>query len=204
MTKPFMEAMRFRFACRDFDPARPLPKADLDTILEAGRLSPSSMGLEHWRFVVAESPAVRRALQGACQGQPQVGACGAIIVILALTADLAADGGYVQRMLRREAPDEQAYREFLALYRQFTAGQDLRAWSIAQCHLAAANMMTAAAALGIDSCPIGGFDEAEVLKAIGENPARYAVALLLPLGYRRSLQPERQRLPLPVLLLKRL
>lgn len=203
MTISFMDAMQFRFACRDFDPACTVKQAGLDFILEAGRLSPSSMGLEHWRFVVAESPAAKQALQRACQGQPQVGSSAVVIVILAMVADLAADSGYVERMLRREVPDEEAYREFLAYYRQFVAHQDLRGWSVAQCHLAAANMMTAAASLGIDSCPIGAFDEEEVLHAIGEDPKRFAVALVLPLGYRRGPQPERQRLPLRELVLKR-
>jgi nitroreductase len=204
MPDAFMQAMRFRFACRDFDPGRPLKTADLEFILEAGRLSPSSLGLEHWRFVVAHSPEAKQALQHACQDQPQVGSSAAVIVILALVADLAPDSGYVQEMLRREVPDEQAYQELLAYYQQFAAGQDLRAWSIAQCHLAAANMMTAAASLGIDSCPIGGFHEEAVLKTVGEEPARYAVALLLGLGYRRGSPPPRQRLSLPELVLKRL
>lgn len=204
MATSFMDAMQFRFACRDFDPGGTVKQADLDVILEAGRLSPSSMGLEHWRFVVAESPVARQALQDACQGQPQVGSSAAIIVILALTADLAADGDYVRRMLRREVVDEDAYRDFLAFYRQYARSTDLKWWSVAQCHLAAANMMTAAASLGIDSCPIGAFDENEVLNAVGEDPKRFAVALVLPLGYRRGPQPERQRLPLRELVLKRI
>jgi nitroreductase len=204
MSKPFMDAMHFRFACREFDRGRRVEKADLDLILEAGRLSPSSMGLEHWRFVVAESAAARRALQDACEGQPQVGASAAVIVILALTADLAPDGEYVKRMLRREAPDEAGYRDFLAFYRRFAGGVDLRGWSITQCHIAAANMMTAAASLGIDSCPVGAFDEAAVLKATGVDPGRFAVALVLPLGYRRGPQPPRQRLSPGELALKRI
>ena len=204
MTTSFMDAMQFRFACREFDAAHPVKEADLNFILEAGRLSPSSMGLEHWRFVVAESPAAKQALQRACQGQPQVGSCGAIIVILALTADLAADGEYVRRMLRREVADEDAYRDFLDFYRQYARSADLKWWSVAQCHLAAANMMTAAASLGIDSCPIGAFDEEEVMNAIGEDPKRFAVALVLPLGYRQGPQSERQRLPLRELVLKRI
>ncbi|MFZ5556614.1 MAG: NAD(P)H-dependent oxidoreductase [Pseudomonadota bacterium] len=204
MREAFLGALRLRHACRAFEAGRTVPAADLDYILEAGRLSPSSMGLEPWRFIVVESPVVRARLEVACEHQPHVGQCPVIVVIVALTADLHPESDYVRRMLQREMPDPEALKAFLGYYREYTRRGDLTEWSVAQCHLAAANMMTAAAAAYVDSCPIGGFDPAQVCEVLGIDERRYEVALLLALGYRAGPQPERQRLPLAELVLKRL
>lgn len=203
MREAFLGALRLRHACRAFEAGRTVPAADLDYILEAGRLSPSSMGLEPWRFIVVESPVVRARLEVACEHQPHVGQCPVIVVIVALTADLHPESDYVRRMLQREMPDPEALKAFLGYYREYTRRGDLTGWSVAQCHLAAANMMTAAAAAYVDSCPIGGFDPAQVCEVLGIDERRYEVALLLALGYRAGPQPERQRLPLAELVLKR-
>lgn len=76
------------------------------------------------------------------------------------------------------------------------SGKDIAAWSVAQCHIAAANMMTAAAISGIDSCPVGGFDADQIARILDIDPTRFTVALVLPLGYRAEQQPIRHRLSL--------
>ena len=52
--KDFLDAMKFRHACKFFDDKKKVKKADQNYILELGRLSPSSMGLEQWTFLVIE------------------------------------------------------------------------------------------------------------------------------------------------------
>jgi nitroreductase len=94
-------------------------------------------------------------------------------------------------------------KAFLGYYRDHARRGDLTQWSVAQCHIAAANMLTAAAAIGVDSCPVGGFDPAQVTEVLGIDERRYEVALLIALGYRAEARPPRQRLPLDELVLKR-
>ena len=192
----FLQALHFRHACRAFQPGRRVAQEDIEYVLEAGRLSPSSLGLEHWRFVVVQDPACKEALQEACIGQAQVGAASAVIVVLAREEDLAPDSDYVTRMLRREAPDAPGFAALLDFYRHFAQHNDLTAWSIAQCHIASANMMTAAAVIGVDSCPIGGFSASAVLDTLGITSRAEVVALVIALGYRDHEPPARQRLPL--------
>lgn len=192
----FQEAMRFRHACRAFEPGRRVAQEDIEYVLEAGRLSPSSLGLEHWRFVVVQDPALKTALQEACMGQPQVGSASAVIVILAREQELAPDSEYVTRMFRRVAPAAAEFTALLDFYRHFAAHNDLTAWSIAQCHIAAANMMTAAAVIGVDSCPIGAFSASAVLDALGITSRADVVALVVALGYRERPPAAKKRLPL--------
>src|SRR5690242_18167230 len=101
MREEFLRALQFRHACKVFDEKRALARTDLDYILEAGRLSPSSLGLEPWRFLVIEDKALRRDLRPACWNQSQVTTASALIVILALKSELKPGTGYAKRMLRR-------------------------------------------------------------------------------------------------------
>lgn len=192
---PLTELFLRRHACHLFQADRVIARADLDQVLEAGRLSPSSFGLEHWKFVVLTRPEDKAALQAACFQQPQVGSASALVVILAKLAELDPDHPYAQKLLAREYPGT-AFEPALKNYRSFFAATDVKAWSVTQCHIAAANMMTAATGLGLDSCAIGGFLPAEVHKALDIDPARHEVALVLALGTCAQPPGEKQRLPL--------
>ncbi len=195
MREEFLRLLQFRHACKLFEEQRPLARADLDFVLEAGRLAPSSLGLEPWRFLVIEDRALRRHLRPSCWNQVQITSAGAVIVILALTAELKPETGYAQRMLRRLVASQAELDEAMQIYQGITRG-DLVAWSVAQCHIAAAQMMLAAAAIGIDSCPMGGFEPEAVAEVLAIDRTRFEVALLLALGYRAQKQPPRHRLPL--------
>lgn len=195
MKNALLDTFNFRHACKLFDETRKIPQADLDFILEAGRLSPSSMGLEHWKFIVVQTPQLKAEIQRACSDQPQISSSSDVIVIVAKKAELQPDSDYVKAQFNRLHLPPDKTEEFKQFYREFVRNTDLTAWSIAQCHIAAANMMTAAAAIGIDSCPIGAFEPEQVRVILKIDDAQYEVALVLPLGYRRHPQPAKYRLP---------
>jgi nitroreductase len=195
MKQQLLKLFQKRFACHLFQAARPIAAADLTYVLEAGRLSPSSFGLEQWKFVVLTSPRHKHAMQAACFQQPQVGTAAAVVVILAKLADMDPDSDYVRRLLEREYPGDQ-FESALNNYRGFHAATDVKAWSVTQCHIAAANMMTAATAAGLDSCAIGGFDPAAVKRQLDVDPIRYEPALILAFGYCAAEVGEKLRLPL--------
>jgi nitroreductase len=194
MREEFLRALRFRHACKLFDEKRALARVDLDYILEAGRLAPSSLGLEPWRFLVVEDQALRRRLRPSCWNQVQITSASAVIVITALKADLRLESDYPRRMLRRLVGADEM-DEAMRIYRDIAHG-DITAWSIAQCHIAAAHMMLAAAVIGVDSCPMGGFEPAAVAEVLQIDRGEVDVALLLALGYRAQPQPPKQRLAL--------
>jgi len=191
----FANALQFRFACKLFDGSKKIPDADLAYILEAGRLSPSSLGLEPWRFLVIRDEALRRRLRSACWNQAQVTTASAVVVILALKTELEPDAPYARGMLARLLPPGASLDEVLTIYRDI-AHEHRTAWSVAQCHIAAANMMTGAAVIGVDSCPMGGFEPEAVADVLGIDREKYAIALILALGYRAQPEPPKQRLPM--------
>jgi nitroreductase len=194
MKSQLLDIFNRRHACHLFQVDQALVEDDLNFILEAGRLSPSSFGLEPWKFVVVTKPHEKLALQAASFQQPQLGTASAIIVVLGKLADMDPDSDYLRRLMAREYPGD-ALEGALNNYRAFHAATDVKAWCDNQCHIAAANMMTAAAGIGIDSCAIGGFVADDVLRLLEIEPSRQFPSLILAMGYCAQSPGEKQRLP---------
>jgi nitroreductase len=195
MKAQLLEMFSRRHACHLFKTDLDITADDLNFILEAGRLSPSSFGLEQWKFIVLSSQEQKLAMQAACFQQPQVGSASVVIVVLAKLAELHPDADYLQRLMAREYPDD-ALEAALKNYRSFYAATDIKAWSENQCHIAAANMMTAAAGINIDSCAIGGFDADAVRNLLAIDATRHHPSLILAFGHCAQTPGKKQRLSL--------
>ena len=123
------------------------------------------------------------------------------MVILAGIDSVKVQSGEVEkRFRRRQMPQEKLdfYIELYANHLENTLSSDenIYAWTAKQCYIALANMMTAAAYIGIDSCPIEGFEKEKVETVLGLDTSKYQVAALVPFGYRLNEQSEQLRLPL--------
>jgi nitroreductase len=194
-----LEAFRFRHACKAFDPDRRIANADFDFILETGRLSPSSFGFEPWKLLVVQNPELREKLREVSWGaQKQLPTASHCIVMLARTAkEMDVDSDYIRSImvdLQHSPPEvvvnrKARYRDFLA--NDFELIGNERAmfeWACRQSYIALGNMMTAAALIGIDSCPIEGFDKKKVeavLRGAGHlDTERFGVACMAAFGYR--------------------
>lgn len=202
--KDFSDAMRFRHACKKFDPQRTIPDSDFQQILEWGRMSPSSFGMEHWRFKVVQTRELRKQLRKACWNQPQITEASHVIVICALVQDVEPGQDYVQRIFRRRGLPPEAEAAYLKRYAEFHRDEvapymSTFAWSAKQCYIALANMMTGAASMGIDSCPIEGFSKKGVEALLQLDTAREQVAVVVTFGYRDWEQPAHLRQPLDAL-----
>ena len=85
----FKEALAFRHACKVFDEYKIIEEDDFSDILEAGRLAPSSFGLEHWEFEIIRDKELRAKIRKACWDQIQITSASELIVIYTKIADLA-------------------------------------------------------------------------------------------------------------------
>ncbi|KJU83415.1 NAD(P)H-flavin oxidoreductase [Candidatus Magnetobacterium bavaricum] len=186
--------MQYRHACKVFDESREVSDEDMRFILEAGRLSPSSFGLEQWRFIVARSGTLKQQLMAACFNQQQLITCSVVVSIAAKVQELTPGSDYVNKMFERRNYPPDTYQWIVQFYQSYYKQIDVLPWSIMQCHIAAANMMTAAAFIGIDSCPIGGFEPQKVRDVLQIDPGKEDIALIIPLGYRKGPQPPIYRL----------
>lgn len=199
MTNDFTKAMEFRHACKAFDTTKKISDEEMRYILEAGRKSPSSFGMEAWKFLVITNEALKAKLRPACWDQEQITSCSHLVVVLAGIESVKVDSGIPKkRFSRRDMPQETLdfYMELYASHLQkvLSSDENIYAWTAKQTAIAAANMMTAAAFVGIDSCPIEGFEKEKVEEILGLDTSKYQLSLVLPFGYRLNEQSTQLRL----------
>ena len=201
MKNDFTEVMDFRHACKQFDDTKKIGDTEMTLILEAGRKSPSSFGQEPWKFLVITDQTRKSNLRPLCRDQLQITSCSHLVIVLAAIWQVRPDSGIPQQRFARRPLPKEKIDAYIALYSEHlsdTLSSDEKTydWTAKQCHIAAANMMTGAASIGIDSCPIGGFEKKKLDAALGLDTAQWQTALVLPFGYRINPQSEQLRLPL--------
>ncbi len=200
MKNAFIRAMYYRHACKLFDIDKKIGETDMRAILEFGRLSPSSFGMEPWRFLVVRDQKLKESLRPLCWNQPQITTCSDLVLIKSIVAPLAPGSEYSRSMLSRRNLPKEKIEAYFKIYDDFSSRklvtEGLFCWGSRQCYIAAANMMTGAAMMGIDSCPIEGFEKDKVEALLDMDPAHEELALIVAFGYRVNEAPEKIRLPL--------
>jgi nitroreductase len=205
MSNKFDHAMNFRHACKLFDETKKISDNDMMHILEAGRKSPSAFGMEPWKFLVTTDDTLKAKLKPACKNQIQVTSCSHLMIILAAIDSVKLTSNDIkQRFLTKGIPAQKLdfYLNLYAEHLEDTLNNDenIYNWTSKQTFIAAANMMTAAAYIGIDTCPLEGFHKEETEQILDIDTRKFQVALVLPFGYRAKPQPKQLRKPMSEIL----
>ena len=200
MKNQFINAMDFRHACKVFDETKKISNEDMAYILELGRKSPSSFGMEAWKFLVITNEKLKQKLRPACWDQIQITSCSHLVILLAGIESVKPENGIVRkRFERREMPEDKLkfYINLYSSHLQDTLQSDeyIFSWTSKQTYIAAANMMTGAAFIGIDTCPIEGYDKKLVEETLELDTTKFQVSMILPFGYRINQQSKQLRLP---------
>jgi nitroreductase len=206
-----LDAYHFRHACKVFDPEKKIPDDQFATLLETGRLSPSSFGFEPWKFLVVQDPLLREKLLPVTWGaQKMLPTASHYLIILARKRpDMIWSSDYITHMMRdiHHLPDAMAearrekYRKFQEEdFRLLESDRALFDWACKQCYIALGNMMTTAAMLGIDSCAVEGFRADALERIMAEtfrvNTERFGVAVMAAFGYRIQNPKPKTRQPM--------
>ena len=194
----FLEMMDFRHACKIFDETKKITDEDMHYILEVGQKSPSSFGMEAWKFLVITNDKLREELKPFCWNQVQITTCSHLVVVLAGIDTLKVESGVVSSQLMRRNLAKDKLNSFIELYAShlndtLSSDEKIYQWSARQTYIASANMMSAAAFIGIDSCPIEGFEKENVEKVLKLDTSKFQVAMMLPFGYRINEQSKQLR-----------
>ena len=200
MEKTFIEAMDFRHACKIFDETKKVSDEDINFILDVGRKSPSSFGMEPWKFLVIKNEELKAKIRPFCWDQPQITTCSHLIIVLAAIEGVKPESGIPMRKFsRREMPQEKKdfyiklYTDHLTGTKTLLNDENVYYWTSKQTYIALGNMMTAAAIRGIDTCPIEGFEKEKVEEVLGVDTNKYQLSVVLPVGYRINPQSTQLR-----------
>lgn len=181
--------LKWRCAAKQFDPSKKIDEATWAALEEALILSPSSFGLQPWKFLVVTNQAIKEKLVPISWNQRQVADASHTVVFAVRHPLTAAD---VRRHAERTAELHGTPLEKLAGFEKVVVGfmenppypLELRAWSTRQVYLALGNFMTSAALLGIDTCPMEGIDPAGYDHVLGLEGSGYFTVVACPAGYR--------------------
>ena len=200
-----MDAFMSRHATKLFDKTRKIPENEFNTILEAGRLSPSSFGFEPWQLLVIQSPEKRELFRefawgangAASGGEGQLATASHFCIFLAHTdVNMKHNSAYLQNFMKdvKQLPEDvigmfnQFYQKFQEHDFKVEGTRQITDWSARQAYIALGNMMTTAALMGIDSCPIEGFEVNKTIATLEEHfgidPKIYKPAVMVAFGYR--------------------
>ena len=195
-----LSALTFRHATKEFDATKKLSKDTIDFILRSANLSPSSFGFEPWHFVVVQDKELRESLKPVAWGAPlKLDTASHFILGLSMKAPLTKwDSEYIMHMMKDvKGFSEEVIETYSKFYREFQerdfnldTDKKLFDWASKQTYIALANMMTAAALNGIDSCPIEGFhqEKAEALlsEKFGIDTEKYGLSFMVAFGHRKE------------------
>ncbi len=191
-----LEALNWRYATKRFDPNKKIPDDKWQTLERALILTPTSYGLQPYHFIVMTDREKRAELLAHSWNQQQVVDCSHFVVLTARTKMTEADvDKFVSRMIEvRKLPADAAQKEGsqLATYRGMMLGDVVHGsrgkiaheWATRQTYIALGNLMTCAAVLGIDACPMEGIIPSEYDRVLNLEKTGYATVVACALGYR--------------------
>lgn len=184
-----LDALNWRYATKVFDPGKKIPADVWQTLERVLVLSPSSYGLQPYRFLVIHDPAKRAALLPHSWNQKQVVDASHFVVFTARTRMTEAD---VDKLIARTTGVRKIPAASLSFYRDMMLGDLVKGprsriaheWAARQAYIALGNLMTCAAVLGVDACPMEGFVPSEYDRLLGLENSGYASVVCCALGYR--------------------
>ena len=183
--------LHWRYATKKFDPARKIADADWAALEQALILTPTSYGLQPYKFLVLTDPALRAQLVPASWGQTQPVDCSHYVVFAARAGNTEAD---VDRYIARMAEVRGVAAETLAGFKKIlmgdvvhgARGQAALEWAARQAYIALGNFMTAAALVGVDTCPMEGFEPPRYDEILGLPAQGFHAVVACAAGYRAA------------------
>ena len=185
-----------RYATKKFDPTRCISDEDWATLVEVGRLAPSSLGFEPWKLLLLNNEGMKQDLKSMAWGAVSMLDGASHFVIYLARKGVNYDTPYIEKLMQevrhRSYDPDSAYAHRIKSFQESDAQlndeRSLFDWASKQTYIQMANMMNAAVLMGMDSCPIEGYDKAKVEAYLEEkgvlDTSEFGVSVMCAFGYR--------------------
>jgi nitroreductase len=188
-TTDLLAHLQWRYATKQFDPTKTIAPEIWTALEDALVLTPSSYGLQPWKFLIVTSADIKEKLKPFSWNQPQVTDC-SHYVVFAIHKNLTA--AHVDRFVARTADVRGSTVEALAGYRDLMVNDvvngarsfQVNEWSTRQAYIALGNFMTSAALLGVDTCPMEGIEPVNYDRSLGLAEKGLTTVVACAAGYR--------------------
>jgi nitroreductase len=178
--------LNWRYAVKRFDPTRTIDDATWQAIEQAMILTPSSYGLQPWKFVVVTDKAIKAQLPAISWNQKQPEDCSHMVV---LAAKESMDSAYVDTFMQSVVTTRGLPEDAMSGYRKVLVStiekmESHLDWNARQVYIALGQLLMAAAMLGVDTCPMEGIVSTEYDKVLGLSGSGYTTIVACAVGYR--------------------
>ena len=186
-TEKLLGQLRWRYATKQFDATKKIPAETWEALEDALVLTPSSFGIQPWKFIVVSNPETRTKLRAASWNQSQVEDA-SHLVVFAVRKENTPE--FVERYInliaqaRDQQPDAPGLAGLKKVILDFSKSTPNLAWNGKQAYIALGNFMTSAALLGIDTCPLEGIDPAKYDEILELPEKGLATMMACAAGYR--------------------
>ncbi len=185
-TEQLLDQLNWRYAVKRFDPTRKLDAATWQALEQALLLTPSSYGLQPWKFVVITDPAIKSQLPAISWNQKQPQDCSHMVV---LAAKESMDADYVDEYMSTVIDTRGLPKDAMNGYRKILVSTIEKMdthldWNARQVYIALGQLMMAAAMLGVDTCPMEGISAADYDQLLGLSGTGYTSVVACAVGYR--------------------
>lgn len=185
-----IESLQWRYATKQFDSKKRLTQEDLNTILNAINLAPSSYGLQPFNVIVVEDPSIKEKLKPVAYNQGQITDASQIIIF---AANNNISDTHIDAFLKRISKTTGAPLEALAEYKSMMKSKintstpdELFAWASKQCYIALGFLLTTCAQMNIDACPMEGFEPDKFDDILNLKERNLNSVVIATVGYRSS------------------
>ncbi|WP_304068393.1 NAD(P)H-dependent oxidoreductase [Pedobacter glucosidilyticus] len=185
-----IDKLNWRYATKAFDASRKLSTEQLDVLLSAIQLAPSSLGLQPYKVLVISNPEIREQLKAAAYNQTQITDASEIIVFATYKdfnlshVDDFANNIAATRGLQKE--DIQGYVDMMNGSVSSKTQEQLQIWNARQAYIALGILLETAALLAIDACPMEGFSVEQFDEILGLSALNLTSVVIAAVGYRSA------------------
>jgi len=183
-----IDDMNWRYATKKFDPKKEITKKDLDELLETLRLSPSSYGLQPWKFLVITDEKLRKDLRdNATRGQAQITDASHMIALCVRTDIDEHVSKYIKSIMKTRGVSRDSLRDYENRMTESLGKnppEKKEEWASRQIYIALGFLLFACAAKHIDACPMEGFDAKKFDEILGLKKKNLKSVVLCTIGYR--------------------
>ena len=186
-----LKALHWRKAISIFDPNKKLSETQIQELLQALRLTPSSYGLQPWSFVLVEDVQKRQDLLPHSYHQQQVVEASHYLILARNEQNIDEQvHNYLNSMaatLNTTRKDLAALEEnILSFTQKLSKENQLEHWIAKQVYIALGNILTCSAMMGIDACPMEGFIAEKYNEILGLADKQLHAQVSIALGYRNE------------------
>lgn len=183
--------LKWRYATKAFDPAKKISDADWAALEQALILTPTSYGLQPNKYIVITDQAVKESLVPHSWGQKQPAQCSHYVVFTARAKNSEADvDHYMKRIAEVRGGSAEALDGFKKMLISDVVdgerGRIALEWATRQAYIALGNMMTVAALVGVDTCPMEGFAPPKYDEILDLPSKGYHAVVACAFGYRAA------------------